>query len=830
MNRANTGFELLAKTSASEPFPIEVFQDCVRNEIKGLHANILRYGHAVADDQLVQKTNDLLRLELINQENNRQCLEEQVSLQLQSEEALVARIDQLEKEQEALRAAVQANEAKAEESEFEAIQLRNRVNCITNDLLFANDARRKKERLCLEQEQEFCKYRADAVAHHGSLEEQVQQTSDLFHAKEREHGILQQDAADLRTKLKAVQANRDQLADQLSECESSNDALVREKNSAAEKQLATQASLRSAEAVALSFKAEKETLIARINEGHANLLQSKDAEAKLETECSNLQRQVSELQDAQQSNAKQIQELQQKSAAKVQQAKTNYIMELDSLNARLTRSENARKESQAKMREMEAAHKQQIGYHEQTTKSRYETLASESQQEREKLKAKHMQDLQDREQEAKSKISKIYQEFDKGPGEAGLHTSTTLVPNTQQSIEHDGVSDSPQQSQLGRTRKKVDRRTDSIMVVVPSSSRRTHADTRVPTADGPTVVSRRRKGSEIQSGYFDQEYEDRFGSQAQSPEQEAQCSVVDVAAEVVPETQELQLGQGPTAQFGLIESQVSVGAHANPDENQSDLSSIASEDLSEMLLDSKASLGRKNASSRHSLPSEEILETPARPQVRTLDASSAISLGRPQSQANTASRMAPLPAQDMRRRHLQINDESQNPMLAYSDRGSRANDGTLDCMPVNNATPKRRYAQCTSVHNDRASNNNLDQEPSSFDNQENEGPFKKARSSGQPLTQRPISMSGSYAPYTPAAITPASHADIDPSPSNVSGRRTSNRQSSIAGSYAVNHRLSSTRNTRSKSLCVFSINSCVYTDAAAANRYTDRFGQELDRR
>jgi hypothetical protein len=148
------------------------------------------------------------------------------------------------------------------------------------------------------------------------------------------------------------------------------------------------------------------------------------------------------------------------------------------------------------------------------------------------------------------------------------------------------------------------------------------------------------------------------------------------------------------------------------------------------------------------------------------------------------------------------------------------------------AAPKRPYGHRTSVPGD-ARADGIDpgrkrSTPSSL--AEQDGPFKKLRKSAQSYAQLPSSISKSYSSYTPAPTAATSRPDVDPSPSSATGRRSSNRQLSLAGSQAGTPRLSSTRNTRSKSMFLSLIRFNVCTDVATGSRYADRFGRELDRR
>lgn len=195
--------------------------------------------------------------------------------------------------------------------------------------------------------------------------------------------------------------------------------------------------------------------------------------------------------------------------------------------------------------------------------------------------------------------------------------------------------------------------------------------------------------------------------------------------------------------------------------------------------------------------------------------------------------MMPLPASDIQRQCIQAHDGNQHLMYARSDRSFKAeHNRSPEFMQEKDAAPKCTYAHRTSASGD-ARADGIDpgrkrSAPSSL--AEQGGPFKKLRTSAQSYTQRPTCIPKSHAPYTPASTAAMSRPDVDPSPSNATGRRSSNRQLSFAGSQAGTPRLSSTRNTRSKSMLLSSVRIDVCIDVATGNRYADRFGQELDGR
>ena len=805
----------------------------MRDHIRDLQAESLQYDQAIVDGQLAHKTNQSLRTELDTQIQNNQRLKEKTNMLRQSEVTLTSRVSQLEKERNELQTAVQEHQKLPGEFELKLIQLQHQQSRIKDDLLLANNTMKQQERLRLEQEQEFCRYRVDAVAHLNGFKKHLQQMTDQTRAKGYECNILQQEAGNLKIKLESVQAKSDQLVNEVAQCKSTIETLRQESDSASEKEKQVRALFLCAEGTRLRLEAEKEQLSGEMEKVRISLHESKDAEAKFTAQRLDLQQQLGELQDVKRASGEKLQQAKYDLTVTLQQAKADYTAELEDLKSRLTLSENARKESQAKLRQTEAAHKHPIECHEQKANARFADLVSESQQEQEKLKAEYLREMEICQQDADTRIAKMVQETQNRSGAVGPTTSTTLVPNTQQSNEHGGHSLSSQQPHTEKTRKKVDRHTNSVVIVMPSSSRRLNSGNRESPTDRPGFTYSRRERSEDQAGYFEEEFEKWYGPQAPLHGQEKQLSMLDPAVEVVPETQVFECAQGVAAQFEAIESQVSVGGNLSQEDATTDLSTIPSEDLSEMLLDIQPTSKRRRTDLRLLSSPKDMMQTPGQSAHGTIsDVLSTRSQGRPKSQANTASRMMPLPACEVQRQRVEAHEGPQHLKYARSERSSRAdNNDSLDFMHANNATPKRTHAQRTSVHDvTRANGIDSGHKRKSVSSIDEDAPSKKLYASAQSYAQRPSSISKSYASYASAPTGKAAGGDINSSPSSTIGRRSSNRQSSTAGSQAGVSRLSSTRNTRSKSTSGLNIDPGVCTDAIAANRYAYRFRQELERR
>ena len=776
---------------------MEDIRQCIHDQFQSLQSKIFRNEQATADVQLAQEASESLRTELDIQRQQYQQLQEQLNTLQQSELVLRSNLAEAEEKSNELQAAAQEQEARPGQFELEASQLRSRLDSVLDELLQVKDVARREERLRIEQERSFCRYRTDATTHLAKLEYQTRQQGNRIHTKEHECSALQQNIADLRVELESKQIDLDRRASEISQHEAKNQMLSKEMENALEKRGIADGLLQSVEGEKAKVESERETLFTLLENARRELHESRETEARLAAHHSDLQRQLDELQDAENTFNEQLQQAQRDIAVKLHQAELAYSTNLDGLRSRLSLSENARKESQAKLRQMETAHKQQLEHHEQKANAKFKELVLKSKQECEKFEAQRLQDLDDCERKAGAQIAQMEQELQHMRG-ANVTVCRTLISNTQQSVERGG-STSSQQSQAGKTRKKVDRQTNSLIGAVSSSNQRTEADERGSAADRLRLAIGRRESLEGQSEYFEEEFHNRYGSQVSPREQEAQVSVIDPDAEVVPETQDFEYAGAA----GVIESQVSVGNNLDQDEVLSDLSTMPSEDLSEMLLDAHSSPGRRRSASRQLSAPNDRMQTPGRSaEDLTSDAPSTHSQGRPKSRANTASRMMPLAAPDAQRQRTVDHDGTQHSVYAHSDRSFRAeyNDSS-DSMHTNNAAHKRTYAHLVTMPGDaRIDSTDPGHKrvtPGSL--AEQDSPLKKLRTSAQSYAQRPSSISKSFAPYTPAPTAPTSRPDANPSPSSTTGRRSSNRQSSMSASQAGTPRLSSTRNTRSKS-------------------------------
>ncbi|KAH6629157.1 hypothetical protein C7974DRAFT_182211 [Boeremia exigua] len=770
--RSDAGHELLAKISEAKLFPIDIIQRILQDQLKDLYARNLRHEQTIADDQQAQETIQSLRLELDTQTKDLQKLEED--------------IDTLRRSETKLTQSTKANE--------------DRLLCCQSDLHSVQEATKQQARGRLEKEQEFCKYRANAIAYFNDLNGHIDQMTLQVRAKGVECDELRRNAANLEVELELARTKNSQLDIEISEYKATVETLRQDNHSAIEKEGHARALLKSKEEAELRCEEKNQLLQVEIDGFCTKILESKGIETTLLAERADLQRQLDKLRNNM--NA-QLQQAQQDAAVRSQQMRTDHTTELSGLEARLNLSEHARKELQSKLRDTEAAHKLQLQYHMEKTDAKFKYLVSETEREKEKLIGKHSREMDECRRNA-TISDKTVERYRSKP--ANATESSILVPNTQQPNE----LDRPASSSQGRNRKKVDRQT-TTPIGVPSGTSRLDCGDKTSDTDKARSAPSHHKRILESANYFAEEYENTFGSQALPHSQATHIPVIGSEAEVIPETQSLERTNEAVTQFENVESQLCVDGDVEHEETDSELSNIPSEDLSEMLLDTRPTSERGRAKATCPAPSKLMVRTPDRSvQQDNWETSSTSSQGRPKSRANTASRMMPLPARGAQRQRIQNNENSQRVMMVLSERNpernfDQDNNDSRDLMHVQNEMSKRTYADHLSVLNAT-----LESDVGEFASSANEEVSSKKR---RLTAQHPQSTPINYGPFTPAPTGKTDRSAVYPASASAAGRRSSNATSATSGAQSGDRRLSTARNTRSKT-----------------NRYADRFGQELDSR
>lgn len=740
----------------------------LQDQTQSLRAELLRHKQVTVDDEQAQRNNQLLELDLNSQRRENRQKKEQINMLTAVEETLKVRVAEVEGEIAALRLSLCNHQKQSRESELKMIQLQEKLAHALNDLQASNETIERHECLSLEQKRDFSKYRTESISHLSRLNCHLNHSSIQSQAQEREYVASQQLASTLKTKLESAESKTEEMTLEITQYKSDVKMLRQEHQSMMENEGRARALLESAQEMNLRLEEEKRGLSAEIDGYRLSLLESKGIEEDFCAERIDLQRQLAELHDLARSKEKQLQQTELDMGDRLQQAQAEYTNKLDGLQSRLTLSENARKESQAKLRQADEAQKHQLKCHEQKCKEKLDSLVAEADRQRERLKAEHLLEMERCRQDASTTVTEMIQKTQTRLVAAELAKPEVVVPNTQRSSQSD---DSSELSQRGKDPKKVGRQSAHL-----------YPD-----------------GNDKSTGYFEEEYENRYGSEVQNNAQETQHLVREPETEVVPETQELECARGGAANFGMTSPQLPAIDSHDHEEAATELSNMPSEDLSEMLLDLQSGSERAEANSRKLPSSRAAVRTPVQSARDTAsDGTSSNSLDRLKSRANTASRMVPLPHQDMQQQHVQADGR-----VRHVRSGRNINADHIDTADSSHSSHKRKSVG--SIHGYSS--------------------FKKPRTSIQSNLQRPLSTSKSYKSYTPD-VDAQTNAHVNPS--CATSRRLSNRQASISGSQSGSPRLSSTRNTRSKSASLL-VSLFLCADNVVA-RFADRFEKELDRR
>lgn len=817
INRTESGFAALAVQSESEPSPMESIRQSVHDQVLNLRTEISQHIKAISDNHTSLQTERSTRL----------------AKQIEESQASV------EKEQDLRR-----------ESELKVAQLQDQLSKTKGELSLAERNAQQHERHLLKYERDFCRYRADAVAELKRLNKSAQETTAETQTKDRECEALRQTSVDLTTKLESTRKERSKLFDDNFQFKLSNESLREEIKNKTKEADRRQELLRLANQSKGQLETKQELLSAAMEKLRDKSSQSRSLEMQLKEDNRNLKQRTNELRTMHADETE----------ISRQERKTKNAL-VEDLNTKLTVSGNTLRECERKLRQAEATQKLQMDHHKQDAKAKFDKLIAESDREREKLRTEFGQECDKIRAESEQECNRIRaeseQERDRIRAESERECDKTkaecqkamaayqkdcdsrveqsnsenekrqpstrpsrseiLVPNTQQSDEVDRVSSSPQDLRTAKTRKRVDRQISSAH---PKSA-----------TDRPGLGHGTRE-SVTQDGFFEAEYESTFGAQVPLRGQDTQISLVGDEDEIVPETQDFectqgtagdvpetqdldlapgiagvvpdtqpfQCAQGNVAQFEVIESQALAG-DTDKDDSVADLSSLPSEELAEldMLFDIRQPSGQERTRSRNSLSHTKPDKTPRRAYPgSTPEDRAPLSQARPKSRANTASRIMPLPGSEVsaRRSHTDVGPSRLS--RTYSERVSGGDDEPTISVPTNDVTPKHSYEQHSST---RARTTIASQKRKSTTSVEESAPFNKLRKSAQSYAQRPPSKSKSFAPYTPTPTPtqPAARNDATFSPSSSAARSTSNQCPSLASSQRGSGRLSSTRNTRSKS-------------------------------
>ncbi|KAI8931773.1 hypothetical protein NX059_011411 [Plenodomus lindquistii] len=642
-----------------------------------------------------------------------------------------------------------------------------------------------------------------------SMAEHLQQKTNELDSKTRDNALLQRQISESTNKLSELQDSLDRLQAQVSEHPAAVEAVRHEaENRLVGAQKRARSAVEAAQGDVSKLRLEKQAVVSELELSRSREQDHEKNEAELTLERDDLQRQLAEHCDARKAKDAEVLQLATNAAREKQLLVDKHRTELGSRDNSQARLETALKEAEALLRRKDDEHQAKIKY------------------EREK---------------AESELKKVVEQY-----ESLLLTRGRRGSNHERTSSSLGQSETPTRPKLklnfDPSRRKVNRQGNSALSIPnPFAGQHGHpmnaAQTEMP---GPT----RKK-----SDHFDNLFEEPPGTGISSSH--AELSLVDPAAEFVPDTQDMD---GPAMSMdNFLDSLNQADLHELEFEKES------STDLSPMNSDALAHLGRdieQHSDSRYAKHgqgsgthvkeamncSDNVSESGSR---------SSHTQERPKSQANTASRLMPpsitTPKRFPMHQSKEKNAYSAGPVRRRID---EANSPEYMLPPPSRLTRKGVNVQqhSTYAYQDEDDHNQL-QEPDHGDRQKRKGlashadsATKKSRVSPQQpaedessqlkkrssfLIRLPIggsrSKMGPEASQTSVASSAAARPQATDASSSIAPRTPNQRAPSGSNNRTRGQRLppSSTRSTQGRVTKRHSTRS--------TSRTNDLFNQRFDR-
>ncbi|KAF2995381.1 hypothetical protein E8E13_003993 [Curvularia kusanoi] len=843
--RIESGFEALIVRNEHEPSPAESIRRSVKDQIQGLQEEILQHLQVVTDDNKARETVRSLRLELDAQTVQNKQLEQQIDTSHRADTSSRSKITQLEKRNEELQALSQKQHDMRQQSELAVMQLQGQLSKRTEAISLADNSTKQQKRLLREQKLEFRKYRSAVLLKVDELTETLEQLTTSLQNKDRECANLLRNMTKLKSKLDSTEMKRNKASCDLSLYKMSNGMLRQKNKDMTEAAGRTQDLLGLADQSNKQLEMERDRLTAEAEKLRESLRNSQYVETQLNIKGQTLLEQIHELQTANAASNESFQEDRDNMDARLQQMNVTHSAEIEELQSKLNLSEKAQEELKKELQQAEATSKQRaeqilqktkekwddlVKYSRQDAESRVEKLMQEHEKERERLIDECKEDMQTCERDAESKmaacrqdadlrIENIRQETEKQLRAAEIPPSKTLDPDSQQSESAIEMFSASQDLRTAKTRKKVDRHSNSAMNIK-------HSHRQVVSRDGGSIIGtldHHESGRDsTEDGFFEEEFESRFGTQASIQDQDAQSSLSGNENMLVPETQNFECAieriandvpdtQDFEGTFGACEV-VPETQNVEPQQDTgTELSSISSEELSDMGQSLQRMSNSKRTHSKKSVSSNYATRTPETAESSTdSDAQTTLSQSRPKSQANTASRIMRPPVPEVSRRRNQPDPEFQHLVSTHSRHVSNVGNASAGTASTRDVVQEQMDRHHDPLHADKTASS---QKRKSAVGAEESGSFKKFRNSAQPDGQRSSSASNSSASSVPSRTeSTGRNTDVTGVQSSMS-HRTSSQYPFIADSQRnVGRASKSNRRKQSK-----------------ASQYSERFNQELDK-
>jgi hypothetical protein len=621
------------------------------------------------------------------------------------------------------------------------------------------------------------------VAEMTNLEEQLRQKQEELKSKARDYADLERQFTDMSNKATHVQGLHNQLQAQLAQ----QFPKIENTRQEADRRISevrqdAQDTLQHSQDQASTLQQEKQSLLSRLEQARSNEAKLNNAQAAFSTEREKLHQRLIDIRTANEGKEADLIRIQADTTEQNRKLTEKHRTEIDDWSRRLTQTDAALKEAEAKLR------------------------LSDDQ-----FQAKLASDRK----KAEENLLQVEQKYKIALQAATKQSALDQQRSSQSSVVPDNPSTALQNIHAGKARKKLSRHNNSLLNITGTStaSSGTHTSKTSSIIFRTKVPQTQRERTELSPNLFDEQLgvDDVF-------DDENDLSIIDHDFQFVPETQEV--GSLSMLQEVFDERLAQASHHEAERQNlrSTDLSSIGSEDLSQMQKDVQSVStpmlrGHDHISSKPGSSQLSARETPVRSDNNSVAGSlSSQSLERPRSQANMASRMMPPP--DNVSHHFQSRNQAQGSSAKVSSRHgvldktsqkfSSSGTSTPDFMHPPSSVSKQTYSQhdCRNFPRNEPrqstpramEQSRTEKRKSSTSQTERETAMKKQRTSSQAYSVVPSSASRNYSPYISraSAVGSRSKTHAGPAAAYAQGASSTNfRSKTPASSSNIQPRTSS---------------------------------------
>jgi hypothetical protein len=612
------------------------------------------------------------------------------------------------------------------------------------------------------------------LAETATLKEQLRQTTEELRSKTQDYTELERRCTEMSNKATHLQGMQDQLQAQVSQHASAMENARQEADRrVSEMRQDTQKTLQLTQDQASTLEQEKQSLLSKLEQSRLNEAELNKTQATFLAEREKLLQQLAGMRAIKEAKEVETPRVEADYTERNRKPTVRHGTEIEDWSRRLTQTDAALKEAEAKLRLSEDQFQAKLA----SDRKRAEDNLLQVEQ-------KYKTALQ-----AATKLSSIDQQ----------HAS-------QSSVDQDRPLTRPLETHAGKTRKKLNRQNNSVFNNAGAST--TQSST--PTGNPSSIFQAQRERTELSPTLFDEHTggDDLF-------DDENCLFLIGRESDYVPKIQEVGGLSLPQNVFDERLAQASQQERKRQKSSSTDFSSISSEELRQMQKEAQpvsTSMlrGLEYSSSKHDSSQVGAKETPMRSDnVSVAGSRSSQSNERPRSQANTASRMMPPPnneshhfrsrnqAQDggtVSSRHALFNKSGQK----FSSNGT----STPDFMHPPSSVRKQTY----SGHDPRnfirtgsrqrtprvMEQGHTEKRKSSTDQSERETAVKKQRTSSQAYPVVSSSASRNYSPFNSRSSVVGSRSTTQADPAYVQGATsTSSRSKTQASSSSIQPRTSS---------------------------------------